>query len=110
VFAVQRLNGCSEQVQHPSFEKLLSHLLLKGMVPPHLRCLETVKLNDLVVSNIKDGMREHLVGMREHLVGMREHLVGNRQSKVVLANDIVCAFASPVYYSQVQGVLLQFWK
>jgi hypothetical protein len=80
VFAVQCLSGCSEQVQHASFEKLLSRPLLKRMVPPHLRCLEIVKLNHLVVSNIKDGMREHLVG--------------NRQSKAVLAKDIVCAFAS----------------
>jgi hypothetical protein len=39
-----------------------------------------VKLNHLVVSNIKDEMREHLVE--------------NRQSKVVLAKNIVCAFAS----------------
>jgi hypothetical protein len=45
-----------------------------------LRCLEIVKLNHLVVSNIKDEMREHLVE--------------NRQSKVVLAKNIVCAFAS----------------
>jgi hypothetical protein len=38
VFAIQCLSGCSEEVQHTSFEKLLSHLLLRGMVPPHLRC------------------------------------------------------------------------
>ena len=53
---------------------------MKDIVPPYLRNLDTVKLQDSVLSSVREGIREHLVGVK--------------QSKIVMAKDILCTFAS----------------
>lgn len=50
------------------------------MVPPHLRCIQNVRLNHAVLANWKGRMQDHLTDCFN--------------SKVILAKDIVCTFAS----------------
>jgi hypothetical protein len=53
---------------------------MKGMIPPFLSNLETMKLQDSVMSNVRDGLKEHLVGVH--------------QSQIVMAKDILCILAT----------------
>jgi hypothetical protein len=72
------------------FEKLLGHLLVKGMLPSYYSNISIVKHNQEVVENLKDGLSFHLVG---------EH-----NSKLVVAKDIVYTLASSQSLSSGQGI------
>jgi hypothetical protein len=67
---------------------------MKGMIPPFLRDLETMKLQDSVMSNMRDGLKDHLVGMH--------------QSKVVMAKDIYAVWLL-IRWLVVGGGWLGFW-
>ena len=53
---------------------------MKEMIPPYLKDLQTIKLQQSNLSSIREGIKNHLVGMK--------------QSKLVMAKDILCTFAS----------------
>jgi hypothetical protein len=53
---------------------------MKAIIPPFLSNLKIVKLQHSVVLSVR--------------IGMREHLVGSKPSKIVMAKDILCTFAS----------------
>jgi hypothetical protein len=53
---------------------------MKAIIPPFLSNLKIVKLQHSVVSSMRTGMRDHLVG--------------SKPSKIVMAKDILCTFAS----------------
>jgi hypothetical protein len=60
--------------------KFLDNSKMKGMILPFLSNLVIIKLQDSVMSNVRDGMKDHLVGVY--------------QSKIVMAKDILCALAT----------------
>ena len=53
---------------------------MKEMIPPFLRDMGSFKLQNHVVSSVRDGMRNHLAGVKP--------------SKIVMVKDILCTFAS----------------
>jgi hypothetical protein len=61
------------------FEKFLGHLLIKGMLPSYCFDISTMKHNQEVVENLRDGLNIHLVGQHH--------------SKLVFAKNIVCTLA-----------------
>jgi hypothetical protein len=77
-------SSCIEQydvhIQQLAVTKFLGHSKMKGMIPPFLRDLETMKLQDSVMSNMRDGLKDHLVGVH--------------QSKIVMAKDILYTLAT----------------
>lgn len=79
-FASSRLESFDSNIQHLTIQKFLGHTAMKTMIPPFLSNLKTVKLQHSVVSSVRTGMRDHLVG--------------SKPSKIVMAKDILCTFAS----------------
>ena len=80
MIVASRLKNYDPIVQHLTIEKFLGHEVLHGMVPDFLVDPSKVKLRHSVLSNLKEGMVDHLIG--------------NLQSKIVMAKDIVCTLAS----------------
>jgi hypothetical protein len=54
--------------------------MVKGSLPPYLINIDAIKQNHEIVQILKDGTNMYLLGPQ--------------QSKVVMAKDIVCTFAS----------------
>jgi hypothetical protein len=61
------------------FEKFLGHSFIIGMLPSYYFDISTVKHNQEVVENLRDGLSTHLVGQHH--------------PKLVFAKDIVCTLA-----------------
>jgi hypothetical protein len=79
-FASSHLESFDSNIQHLTIQKFLGHIAMKAMIPPFLSNLKTVKLQHSVVLSVR--------------IGMRDHLVGSKPSKIVIAKDILCTFAS----------------
>jgi hypothetical protein len=79
-FAAPLLKDFDSKIQQLTIQKFLSHVDMKDIVPPFLSDLETLKLQNSVISSVREGMRDHLVG--------------SKPSKIVMAKDILCTFAS----------------
>jgi hypothetical protein len=45
-------------------QKFLGHSCMKGLIPPWISDLDTIKLQHYVLSNVREGVRDHLVGVR----------------------------------------------
>jgi hypothetical protein len=67
-------------IQHLTVHRFLAHNYMEDMIPSYLKDLETIKLQHSVFSSVREGIRDHLVGIK--------------QSKLVMAKDILCTFAS----------------
>jgi hypothetical protein len=69
-----------EEFQQIVFKKFLGHSLVKGMLPSYCSNISTVKHNQEVMENLRDGLSTHLVG--------------ECHFKLVVAKDIVCTLAT----------------
>jgi hypothetical protein len=56
IYVVDRLSGYSKEFQQIVFEKLLGHSLVKGMLPSYCSDISTMKHNQEVVENLKNGL------------------------------------------------------
>jgi hypothetical protein len=63
---------------------------MKDIVPPFLSDLGTLKLHNSVISSVREGMRDHLVD--------------SKPSKIVMAKDILCTFASGSHCGRGRGL------
>jgi hypothetical protein len=63
---------------------------MKDIVPPFLSDLGTLKLQNSVISSVREGMRDHLVG--------------SKPSKIVMAEDILCTFVSGSHCGSRRGL------
>jgi hypothetical protein len=79
-YASSHMEQYDVHIQQLVVTKFLGHSKKKGMILPFLRDLETVKLQDSVMSNVRDGLKDHLVGVH--------------QSKIFMAKDILCSLAT----------------
>ena len=79
-FTAQRLQQYDRNIRALTVEKLLGHTCMADITPAYLSNLESVKLGHFVLSSVREGMREHLVGQKT--------------SKIIMAKDILCTFAS----------------
>ncbi len=57
-------------------EKVVSHDILVGAMPPYLHDIKTLKHNLQLIENFRSRLREHLIG--------------SWSSKLVMAKEIVC--------------------
>jgi hypothetical protein len=64
---------------------------VKDSLPPYLNNLATIKQNDEVVQNLKDGMNTNLMGPH--------------QSKIVMGKDNMCTFASSQIVNGGKGIV-----
>jgi hypothetical protein len=79
-FAYSRLEHFDSNIQQLTFQKFLGNSQIKRLIPTSLSNLETFMLQDSVLSSVRDGLKDHLVGVKP--------------SKIVMAKDILCTFAS----------------
>jgi hypothetical protein len=79
-FSSSCLEHYETNIQHLTVQRFLGHSYMKEMIPPYLKDLQTIKLQQFVFSSIREGIKDHLVGVK--------------QSKLVMAKDILCTFAS----------------
>jgi hypothetical protein len=93
-FAASCLVHHDMNIQHLDVQKFLGHSCMKGMIPPWISNLDTIKVQHYVLSSVREGVRE----------GVRDHLVGVRQSKLVMAKDILCTLASSSHVGSGRGV------
>lgn len=87
MFIIDFLKGFDTIAQHTIIEKVLSHDLLNCMLLSYLQDIKRLKQNEQLLENVCSG-----------LIG---HVISQRTSKLALAKDIVCTFAS--FYSLVIG-------
>jgi len=80
VYVVDKLSGYSKEFQQIMFEKFLGYLLVKGMLPSYCYDISTMKHNQEVVENLKDGLSTHLVGQHH--------------SKLLVAKDNIFTLAT----------------
>jgi hypothetical protein len=45
-------------------EKFLGHALMKDVMPEYLNDLQSIKLHQMVLNNMKSGIASHLMGAR----------------------------------------------
>jgi len=90
LFMISQMQDFGKNVKHLPIEKTLSHSTVKDSLPPYLNDLVVIKQSHEVVQNLKDGMNTHLVG--------------SQPSKVVMAKDIVCIFASSQFINNGKGI------
>ena len=79
-FAYSRLEHFDSNIRQLTFQKFLGNNNIKRLIPASLSNLETLMLQDLVLSSVREGLKDHLVGVKA--------------SKIVMAKDILCTFAS----------------
>lgn len=89
-FTAQRLKQFDRNIRALTVEKVLGHTCMADITPAYLTDLESVKLGHSVLSNVREGMREHLVGQKT--------------SKIIMAKDILCTFASKGNVGSGRGV------
>jgi hypothetical protein len=89
-FAASRLIHHDVNIQHLTVQKFLGNSCMKGMIPPWISNLNTIKLQHYVLSSVREGVRDHLVGVR--------------QSKFIMAKDILCTLASSSQVGNRRGV------
>jgi hypothetical protein len=90
VFTAQRLEQYDKSVCNLTVEKLLGHTCMADITPTYLTNLESVKLGHSILANVQEGIREHLVGAKT--------------SKIIMAKDILCTFASKENVGSGRGV------
>ena len=79
-FAYSRLEHFDSNIQQLTFQKFLGNSHIKRLIPASLSNLDTFMLQDSVLSSVREGLKDHLVGVKP--------------SKIVMAKDILCTFAS----------------
>jgi hypothetical protein len=79
-FAYSRFEHFDSNIQQLTFQKFLGNSHIKKLIPPSLSNLETFMLQDSVLSSVREGLKDYLVGVKP--------------SKIVMAKDILCTFAS----------------
>ena len=79
-FAFSHLEHFDSNIRQLTFQKFLENSNMKRLNPASLSNLETFMLQDSVLSSVREGLKDHLVGVKA--------------SKIVLAKDILCTFAS----------------
>jgi hypothetical protein len=79
-FASSRLEQYDSNIQHLTIQRFLGHSSMKEMIPPYLKDLQTIKLQQSIFSSVREGIKDHLVGVKK--------------SKLVMAKDILCTFVS----------------
>ena len=79
-FAYSRLGHFDSNIQQLTFQKFLENSHIKRLIPASLSNLDTFMLQDSVLSSVREGLKDHLVGVKP--------------SKIVMAKDILCTFAS----------------
>ena len=78
--AYSRLEHFDSNIQQLTFQKFLGNNHIKRLIPASLSNLDTFMLQDSVLSSVREGLKDHLVGVKP--------------SKIVMAKDILCTFAS----------------
>jgi hypothetical protein len=89
-FASLLLKDFDSKIQQLTIQKFLSHAVMKDIVPPFLIDLGTLKLQNSVISSVREGMTDHLVG--------------SKPSKIVMAKNILCTFASSSHCGSGRGL------
>ena len=79
-FAYSRLEHFDSNIRQLTFQKFLGNSNVKRLIPASLSNLEIFMLQDSVLSSVREGLKDHLVGVKA--------------SKIVMAKDILCTFAS----------------
>ena len=73
------LRSGGRNIEHLGIQKFLQHLSVENMIVPYLTNLKNVKLQHSVLSNVREGVKDHLVVVKNF--------------KIVMAKDILCTFA-----------------
>ena len=79
-FAYSCLEHFDSNIRQLTFQKFLGNSNIKRLIPASLSNLETFMLQDSVLSSVREGLKDHIVGVKA--------------SKIVMAKDILCTFAS----------------
>ena len=79
-FAFSCLEHFDSNIRQLTFQKFLGNSNIKRLIPASLSNLETFMLQDSVLSSVREDLKDHLVDVKA--------------SKIVMAKDILCTFAS----------------
>jgi hypothetical protein len=90
LFSIEQMKGLDFALQEETFEKFITHPLVRNMIPYYLKDLDSVKHSLEIVNNFKSSVTTHLLGFRK--------------IEFMVTEDKVCTLAFNQYVNNSRGV------